>query len=74
MVAKIVIPYLVNPDEADLGGKVGFIFGGLGAIGTVWTWFYLPETKGRTVDELDALFEARIAPRKFHSTRVGDFL
>ena len=43
--------YLVNPDEADLGGKVGFIFGGLGLIGSAWTWFYIPETKNRTIDE-----------------------
>ncbi|RSH91961.1 hypothetical protein EHS25_009331 [Saitozyma podzolica] len=71
MIANIVIPYLVNPDEANLGGKVGFIFGGLGLIGSVWAWVYIPETKYRTVDELDALFEARISPRKFHKTDVG---
>lgn len=63
MIANIVIPcvasslipetadarcrYLVNPDEANLGGKVGFIFGGLGLIGSVWAWVYIPETKYR---------------------------
>jgi len=71
MLANIVIPYLVNPDEAALGGKVGFIFGGLGAIGTLWSWFFIPETKNRTVDELDALFEAKIAPRKFEGTDIA---
>jgi len=71
MVANIVIPYLVNPDEANLGGKVGFIFGGLGLLGTVWSWIYIPETKYRTVDELDALFEARIPPRKFAQTDIS---
>jgi len=65
MIANIVIPYLVNPDEANLGGKVGFIFGGLGAIGTVWSWFFIPETKNRTVDELDVLFERHVPARKF---------
>jgi hypothetical protein len=43
--------YLVNPDEADLGGKVGFIFGGLGLLGAAWTWVFIPETKNRTIDE-----------------------
>lgn len=41
----------MNPDEANLGGKVGFIFGGLAALGVVWAYFYIPETKNRTVDE-----------------------
>ncbi|KAH9917803.1 maltose permease [Fomitopsis serialis] len=65
MVMNIVIPYLVTPDEANLGGKVGFIFGGLCAIGTAWGYFYIPETKNRTVDELDTMFERKVAPRKF---------
>ncbi|EJU04738.1 maltose permease [Dacryopinax primogenitus] len=72
MIANIVIPYLVNPDEANLGGKVGFIFGGLGAIGTVWAWFFIPETKNRTVDELDVMFERRITARKFGEYKIED--
>lgn len=24
-----VLPYMFNPDQADMGGKVGFVFGGL---------------------------------------------
>nr|XP_019042670.1 hypothetical protein I302_08374 [Kwoniella bestiolae CBS 10118]OCF21600.1 hypothetical protein I302_08374 [Kwoniella bestiolae CBS 10118] len=70
MLANIIIPYLVNPDEANLKGRVGYIFGGLGLLGSIWTWFYIPETKNRTVDELDALFEAKISSRKFAKTVV----
>ncbi|KAI0951238.1 hypothetical protein AcW1_008333 [Taiwanofungus camphoratus] len=72
MVVNIVIPYLVNPDEANLGGKVGFIFGGLAAIGTAWAYFYIPETRNRTVDEIDTLFERGISPRKFASCRLDE--
>ena len=43
--------YRINPDEANLGGYVGFIFGALSFIGTVWAWYFIPETKNRTVDE-----------------------
>ena len=68
MVFNIVIPYLVNPDEANLKGKVGFVFGGLGAIATVYAFFCTPETKGRTTDQLDALFENHIPVRKFAKT------
>ena len=41
----------MNPNEANLGGYVGFIFGGLAFLGTFWAYFFIPETKGRTVDE-----------------------
>lgn len=60
--------YLVNPDEADLGGKVGFIFGGLGLIGAGWTWLFIPETKNRTVDEWVS-YSRRVALLTSDSTR-----
>ncbi|KAG2129320.1 maltose permease [Suillus cothurnatus] len=63
MVVNIVVP--VNPDEANLGGYVGFIFGGLAFAGTIWTWYFIPETKDRTVDELDVLFEQHVPARQF---------
>jgi SP family general alpha glucoside:H+ symporter-like MFS transporter len=35
-----------------------------------WSYFCLPEPKGRTYGELDALFERNISARKFASTVV----
>ena len=64
IVMNIVIPYMVNPDEANMEGKVGFVFGGLGALAAVWSWFYVPELKGRTFDEIDHMFQAKVPPRK----------
>jgi len=29
------------------------------AIGIVWIWFFLPETKGVTLEEMDAVFGSR---------------
>ncbi|KAF8552470.1 maltose permease [Imleria badia] len=72
MIANIVIPYLVNPDEADLGGYVGFIFGGLAFAGTIWAYFFIPETRGRTVDELDLLYEKRVPARHFATYSLYD--
>ncbi|KAG8216575.1 general substrate transporter [Butyriboletus roseoflavus] len=72
MIANIVIPYLVNPDQANLGGYVGFIFGGLAFAGTIWSYFFIPETKGRTVDELDLLYEKRVPARHFGTYRLYD--
>ena len=51
-VILFTVPYMVNPDAGDLGGKVGFVFFGLGAIITALLFFFAPETKGLTWDEV----------------------
>jgi hypothetical protein len=62
---SFVLPYLFNPDKANLGAKVMFIFGGLSVICLVYLWFYQPETAGRTYGELDEMFMKKVPPRKF---------
>ncbi|KAL1600758.1 hypothetical protein SLS60_007146 [Paraconiothyrium brasiliense] len=64
MAVNIAVPYMVNPDEANLKGKVGFVFGGLAAIAAFGSWLYVPELKGRTNREIDTLFAIRVPPRK----------
>ena len=44
-------PFRVNSNEVNSGGYIGFIFGVLAFLGSVWAFFFIPETKGRTVDE-----------------------
>jgi hypothetical protein len=65
------IPYMVNPNEANLKGKVGFVFGGLAMIGTVGSFFYVPELKGRTFYEIDTMFFNRVPPREMGNYVVG---
>lgn len=64
---SFVLPYLFNPDKANLGGKVGFIFGGLSIPCIIFLWWYQPETKGRSYEELDEMFMKGIPARKFKS-------
>ncbi|KAF2185327.1 maltose permease [Zopfia rhizophila CBS 207.26] len=64
LVMNFAIPYMVNPDEGNLKGKVGFVFGGLAAIAAVWSYFYVPELKGKTFDEIDRLFASKVPPRQ----------
>jgi hypothetical protein len=52
-VVGFVIPYCINPDAGNLGGKVAYIFFGFGVILSVLTFLYLPETKGLTIDEVE---------------------
>lgn len=67
---SFVLPYLFNPDKLNLGGKLGFIFGGLAVLCLVYLWFYQPETAARTYEELDEMFAAKVPARKFKSHRT----
>lgn len=60
-----ILPYLLNTDEANLGGKVCFIFFGLSLPMCVYLYFYLPELKGRTVAEIQEMFQAGLPARQF---------
>ncbi|KAM0709214.1 hypothetical protein Q7P35_003251 [Cladosporium inversicolor] len=66
----VAIPYLINPDQANGRGKIGFFFGGLSLISLVWAWFRVPETKGRTYEELDVMFARGVKTREFKNYRV----
>ena len=68
-----VLPYLFNPDKANLGAKVTYIFGGLSVFSLVYLWFYQPETAHRSFRDLDEMFEKRVSAKNFkkHQTE-GD--
>jgi SP family general alpha glucoside:H+ symporter-like MFS transporter len=68
---QVILPYLVNPDQANLKGKVGWIFFGVAVVGAIWAYFFVPETAHRNSDELDELFARGIPARKFHKTELG---
>jgi MFS transporter, SP family, general alpha glucoside:H+ symporter len=54
---NIVVPLLLNPDAADPGGKVGFIFVVTAVESLVWCYFRVPDTMGKVYGELDRSFE-----------------
>jgi hypothetical protein len=70
IVMTVAIPYLINPDQANLRGKLGFFFGGLASLCLIWSYFRVPETKGRTFEELDIMFERGVHTRKFDSYKI----
>ncbi|KAF9885307.1 hypothetical protein FE257_013024 [Aspergillus nanangensis] len=73
IVNGVIIPYMLNVDAWNWRGKAGFFWGGLALVGGVWAYFRVPEPKGRTYAEMDALFEQRVSARKFASTKVNLF-
>ncbi|KAH8901337.1 general substrate transporter [Thozetella sp. PMI_491] len=53
-------PYLQNGPRIQLGAKVGYIFMGLAALSFFFFVFFTPELKGRSLEEVDELFEQKL--------------
>ncbi|KAK3372198.1 general substrate transporter [Podospora didyma] len=58
-------PYFINPASLNWGPRYGYIWFPSCIIAGVWVFFFLPETKGRTLEEIDEMFEAKLPARKF---------
>ncbi|KPI43827.1 Alpha-glucosides permease MPH3 [Cyphellophora attinorum] len=66
----VVEPYLINPTEANLRGKTALAWLTTSFPLLLWAIFRLPETKDRTFEELDVLFEKRVKAWRFKSTHI----
>lgn len=64
-VSGIALPYVFNPDAGNLRGKVGFTYAVSCSVAVVLSWYFLPEMKGRRVDEIDRMFELGLGAREF---------
>ncbi|PBK72410.1 MFS monosaccharide transporter [Armillaria solidipes] len=52
-------PYIVNPGpgNANLGSKVFFIWGSTCACCCIFTYFFIPETKGLSLEQIDLMYQ-----------------
>ncbi|KAH8667723.1 general substrate transporter [Ilyonectria robusta] len=60
-----VMPYLINSDQLNLGGKICFIFFAFSVPMCVYLYYCLPEMKGRNYAEIQEMFDKRIPARQF---------
>ena len=56
-----------------MNSKVGFIFGALAALCMLFTYFFVPECRGRTLEQVDHMFRERVPLRHFHKHDVSVF-
>lgn len=54
-------------------GKAGFFWSATAGIIFVWSYFRLPECKGRTYEELDMLFARKVSARQFANAHVDAY-
>lgn len=64
-----ITPILINPGNANLGGKVAFVFFGPSVCFSIYLYFCFPEMKGRSYLELGDMFQKGVPARKFKSYR-----
>lgn len=60
-------PYFINPDSLNWGPRYGYIWFPSCLVAAAFIYFFLPEVKGRTLEEIDEMFEQRLPARKFET-------
>jgi SP family sugar:H+ symporter-like MFS transporter len=67
-------PYIQDAGYGNLQGKIGFVWGSGSIIAILFVFFYIPELKGRTIEELDEMFDKKVSVwsfGKYERTGVG---
>ncbi|KAL9476293.1 hypothetical protein ACSS6W_006134 [Trichoderma asperelloides] len=67
-VTNFIIPYMIN----SIHFKVGWVFGSICILALVFTFFVLPETKGRRLEDIDAIFDTPFNPFAPHPAPFTD--
>ncbi|KAJ4263338.1 hypothetical protein NW762_006156 [Fusarium torreyae] len=73
IICNVINPYMLNPTAGNWRGKTGFFWGGCSLVFFIWTYFRLPETKGKTFEELDILFARHVGTREFAKFKVDAY-
>ncbi|KAI0481289.1 putative transporter [Xylariaceae sp. FL0804] len=66
LLVSYINPFVQNA-PGNLGARVGFVYGSFSLIAIPWVFFMVPELKGRSLEELDELFNEKVAARRFKS-------
>ncbi|KAK8157300.1 hypothetical protein IWX90DRAFT_442255 [Phyllosticta citrichinensis] len=73
IICSVLSPYMLNPDEWDWSNFTGFFWASIAFCCIIYTYFRVPEPRGRSFAELDLLFERGVSARKFETTQVDVF-
>lgn len=65
--ATFTAPYFINPDSLNWGPRYGYIWAPSCFLAAIWVFFFLPEAKGRSLEEIDEMFMNHVPARKFRT-------
>ncbi|KAJ5814940.1 hypothetical protein N7474_006717 [Penicillium riverlandense] len=60
-------PYFINPSELNWGGKYGFIWFGSCVVTMLFIIFFVPEVRGRSLEEIEEMFDKGVPAWKFQT-------
>ncbi|KAJ5302938.1 hypothetical protein N7476_009737 [Penicillium atrosanguineum] len=63
-------PYFINPEHLNWGARYGYIWFASNVLCVGFFYFWMPEMQGRSLEELDEIFEAQVPARKFEGYRT----
>ncbi|CAL5869147.1 uncharacterized protein PFLUO_LOCUS3375 [Penicillium psychrofluorescens] len=66
-IVSFCVPYILD----DISANIGWVFGAIAFLCSVLVFFVLPETKNRSLEELDELFRSHVPARKFKKTETN---
>ncbi|KAK0672096.1 putative glucose transporter [Cercophora samala] len=74
-IIAVITPYMVGTDKGNMKSSVFFVWGGLCTLALIYTFLFVPETKGLSLEQVDKMME-ETTPRtsakwKPHSTFAG---
>lgn len=69
-VSNFILPYCIEA----LNSKTGFVFGSVSFLGVLFIFFCVPECKGKTLEQVDRMFQEGVPLRKFGDYQVGDMM
>ncbi|OHE95099.1 hypothetical protein CORC01_09623 [Colletotrichum orchidophilum] len=69
-IVTFTTPYFINPSALDWGPRYGYIWFPSCIVSAVWTYFFVPELKGRTLEEINTMFTNQLPARNFGATKL----
>ena len=64
-VVTFTLPYLYDATEAGLEAQIGYIYAGGSAIAMAFVYFFIPETLGRSLEEINRTSKTRLSLAHF---------
>ncbi|KAI1847736.1 hypothetical protein JX266_006231 [Neoarthrinium moseri] len=69
LLVSFINPF-VQSEPGNLQQRVGFVYGSFSILAIIFVYFLVPEMRGRSLEELDELFQAGIPARRFRQAKA----
>jgi sugar porter (SP) family MFS transporter len=56
-IIAVITPYMVGTDKGNMKSSVFFVWGGLCTLALIYTFLFVPETKGLSLEQVDKMME-----------------